>query len=578
MTSKPNPRICADLLLRLNGLTQPAWLVDVPQSRIVWANQAGRSALGPGPETAAADGYLDQSMPAMQRIVTIHDQTMKRATKGVDGAAGPIETIQTVAPDRNCSSAHHGPHLLEFWTAGGTRRHSCMIETLAPPARDLVLVTAQAIDVATGKIMPLPIRQSVARGRRDRTTLYANLQNASLQGAGGHVPSRAHSPHLHTPDAEPGAAPGTDAATLQEIARRIRQAPTNPGTGPFSLDALHAAANGKTNKNSEDAPIATPLYSSIPHERPRRIDFAQAARAHARNGQAVHDNMAQMPEPAQDNQQPKAQTIDLETSCDTSTAPAGDTAKTTIEPLAKLAHELRTPISAIHAAAEIMAHEQLGPIGSARYKDYAADMQQSAAHALGVIEAMLEPAYLKSGQLRARPDRLDLTRLVAGLVSSIKPLAEAAHIELRRKLDQPCPPVRADPRMVRQMLLNLLTNALKFTPAGGQIKVTIGRDNNDAARIEITDTGPGMTSAAIAAIMSPSAAQRNNAGQDAITEPQANAPPALAEGLGLGLPLVKALARANGAKLVLSSGEGESWGLCAAIIFPKQRLLDKWPG
>ena len=87
-----------------------------------------------------------------------------------------------------------------------------------------------------------------------------------------------------------------------------------------------------------------------------------------------------------------------------------------------------------------------------------------------------------------------------------------------------------------------------------------------------------MTSAAIAAIMSPSAAQRNNAGQDAITEPQANAPPALAEGLGLGLPLVKALARANGAKLVLSSGEGESWGLCAAIIFPKQRLLDKWPG
>lgn len=215
--------------------------------------------------------------------------------------------------------------------------------------------------------------------------------------------------------------------------------------------------------------------------------------------------------------------------------------------LAKLAHELKTPLSAIAAAAEIMRDERLGPLGSERYRGYAADIFSSARHALGVINQMLETARADGAPIGLSFAEIDLNQLAEGVLSFMQPLAEEAKISLTSGLAARLPHVVADPTSVRQMLLNLLTNAIKFTGSGGRVHVTTNYELDGPVTIEVRDDGPGV---------------------EAEASPRG---PAAEEGLGIGLPLVRSMAEANGAVVVIESRPGE--GTAVRIVFRKDHVV-----
>jgi signal transduction histidine kinase len=218
--------------------------------------------------------------------------------------------------------------------------------------------------------------------------------------------------------------------------------------------------------------------------------------------------------------------------------------------LATLAHELKTPLSAIAAASEIMRDERLGAIGDERYRGYAADIHAGARHALAVVERLLAgrapattlPAGTPPDADSAR--RLtDLNEVAAECVSVLKPLADNARLELTAVLSRDPVRLAADATSLRQILINLLTNAIKFARRGDAVEVATRRDEAGAVSVEVRDTGPGMTRAEIARAL------------DAGAEPLAA--PRRGGGLGIGLPLVRQLAEANGGRLAIESVPGK---------------------
>lgn len=231
--------------------------------------------------------------------------------------------------------------------------------------------------------------------------------------------------------------------------------------------------------------------------------------------------------------------------------------------MAKLAHELKTPLSAIVAAAEIMRDERLGPIENARYRSYASDIFDSARHALMVIGNMLgdASAAIEVDQGSAMPamifTELDLNDMAERCVSSMRPLADAAGLALAPDLAPGLPHIIADATAVRQIVLNLLNNALKFTGPGGEIVLATRHNADGQVELEIRDSGRGMTHEEVA---------RAGAQHDRITISRREG-----GGLGIGLPLVGALARANGAGLAIASEP--SRGTSVTIAFAKDRVV-----
>jgi two-component system, cell cycle sensor histidine kinase PleC len=222
--------------------------------------------------------------------------------------------------------------------------------------------------------------------------------------------------------------------------------------------------------------------------------------------------------------------------------------------VARLAHELKTPLSAIAAAAEIMRDERFGPLGNERYRDYAADISHSARHALAVVAAMLRAP----GEGEAPPlafAEIDVNDLAERCASAMRPLFTRAGLDLSASLEPRLPHVIADAVSVRQIVLNLLTNALKFGGRGGQVEVATRYDGDGPVTVWVRDTGPGMGQAALGAA----------------TEGRAAPGPGETGGLGLGLPLVRALAEANGARMAIDSAPRQ--GTRVEIIFPKDRVV-----
>jgi hypothetical protein len=227
--------------------------------------------------------------------------------------------------------------------------------------------------------------------------------------------------------------------------------------------------------------------------------------------------------------------------------------------LGKLAHELRTPLAAIVALAEVMRDEQFGALGNARYKGYANDIHQSARHALAVLTAMLDAGPGANGHSDPRGrmsfERVELNALARGCVSGLQPVAAKSRVHLRTALNPHLLALTADRRSLKQIVLNLLANALRFTPAGGTITVVtavvaeVAPDGKGYFRIDVRDTGTGMTSAEIADVL----------GRD-IDRPAGPAEPGNPAGQspdqGVGLPLARALAEAHNGTISIVSEPG----------------------
>jgi signal transduction histidine kinase len=227
-----------------------------------------------------------------------------------------------------------------------------------------------------------------------------------------------------------------------------------------------------------------------------------------------------------------------------------------LEFLAKVSHEVRTPLNSIIGFTELMLQERMGPIGNTRYRGYVEDIHQSGLYALSLLNDLLDISKIEAGKFELNFTAVDVAELVEDCAASMQPLAKRARIVLRTSLAPDLPTVVADPRRLKQILLNLLTNAIKFTKEGGQVIVS-GTTVDGELRLRVRDNGVGMTKDEIAFAMQPFH--------------QLDTAPRKQTGTGLGLPVTKALVDANRARLVLTSEPGV--GTSADVIFPAERLF-----
>jgi two-component system cell cycle sensor histidine kinase PleC len=222
-----------------------------------------------------------------------------------------------------------------------------------------------------------------------------------------------------------------------------------------------------------------------------------------------------------------------------------------------LAHELRTPLSAVIAYAEILKDEHFGPLANARYKGYARDIHESARHALGVVDSMLRGDANRSLVPPLAFADLEPTRIVESCLTVARPLAERAGLVLGAQFSPHLPRIIADELSLKQMLLNLLANAIKFARSGDRVTIAVAYEGGGSLHISVIDTGPGMGSGLEQATC-------------ARADQSVNGKPVVG-GLGLGLPLTRALAEANGAELAIESAPGE--GTRATISFGPDRIV-----
>jgi len=235
-----------------------------------------------------------------------------------------------------------------------------------------------------------------------------------------------------------------------------------------------------------------------------------------------------------------------------------DAAARRLDFLAKVSHEVRTPLNSIIGFAELMLQERFGPIGNPRYKGYSEDIHQSGLYALSLLNDLLDISKIEAGKFELDFTAVDVAEIVEACVASLQPLAKRTRIVLRTSLAEDLPLAVADPRRLKQILLNLLTNAIKFTKEGGQVIVS-GTMVDGELRLRVRDSGVGMSKDEIAYAMQPFH--------------QLDTAPRRQSGTGLGLPLTKALADANRARLELSSEPGV--GTSADVIFPAERLFSR---
>ncbi len=236
--------------------------------------------------------------------------------------------------------------------------------------------------------------------------------------------------------------------------------------------------------------------------------------------------------------------------------PEADPPSGRVDFLAKVSHEVRTPLNSIIGFTELMLQERFGPIGNKRYTGYVEDIHHSGLYALSLLNDLLDISKIEAGKFELNFTAVDVPEVVEDCAASLQPLAKRARIVLRTSLAPDLPSVVADPRRLKQILLNLLTNAIKFTKEGGQVIVS-GTMVDGEMRIRVRDNGVGMTKDEIAFAMQPFH--------------QLDTAPRKQTGTGLGLPVTKALVDANRARLVLSSEPGI--GTSADVIFPAERLF-----
>jgi PAS domain S-box-containing protein len=222
--------------------------------------------------------------------------------------------------------------------------------------------------------------------------------------------------------------------------------------------------------------------------------------------------------------------------------------------LASMSHELRTPLNAIIGFADIMRLGVFGPIGSEAYREYVEDIWRSGRHLLGVISELLDVSRIETGLRRMTLVEVDPLELAKETLTMMPP-RQGAGIELGITGTESCGMFTADRQAVRQATVNLLFNALKFTPVSGKVWLAFRRIE-DRIELEVGDTGPGLTQSQIDGLLSAT----GGIDDDRLVTRKGR-------GAGLGIPIAKSLAEAHGGSLRFESILGE--GTRAILSFPQ---------
>ncbi|TPK94566.1 PAS domain S-box protein [Mesorhizobium sp. B2-4-12] len=226
--------------------------------------------------------------------------------------------------------------------------------------------------------------------------------------------------------------------------------------------------------------------------------------------------------------------------------------------LARISHEIRTPLNAIIGFSELMVDEKFGPVANDRYRDYLRDINRSGNHVLDLVNDLLDISKIEAGQQEMAYEAVSLNDTLAETVAMMQPQANRERVIIRSSFASRLPEVVADLRSVRQIALNILSNAIRYTQAGGQVIVSTAYETSGDVVMRVRDTGIGMSPAEIEQALKPfkqiNALKRGRG-----------------DGTGLGLPLTKAMVEANRARFTINSTPGE--GTLVEVAFPSTRVL-----
>ncbi len=489
----------------------PAWLWDGARGRVYWANDAALGFWNADSVDELCATEFDHAMPALGRL-------------------RKLSHMDLPAEGRN--------ERFVFWTNRGSRRAIC---------------NCVKIDV---------------EGFGDLLLVRANGQNAGGQKAETHRNGAGHiaPPGPDSDAASRDAAPGGGAQTSDRLYRRrergladingsvrpgaVRGAANGAGTAHDAFANGQATDQTDTGREGDDGSVLLEIARRVRAESKYENDASDKSEGGVEvEGEGEGEDESER-KPGDIN----VQDISRSASADQPTGaarPSADqptgaarpsAANDEVEFLAKISHEVRTPLNSILGFSELMMQEHFGSLGNEKYAGYISDIHESAQLALSLINDLLSLSKMNAGQFEPVRQRVDLNEVARITLSIMRPQAEKNGITLKAELSSEQVTVQACLRSLKQIFLNLLSNAIKFTPSGGSVSVVTGfEDGISIARI--CDTGPGMTPHQIVKAMQPYG--------------QLDTAPRNSEGTGLGLPITNALVEANGGVFLIESEPGE---------------------
>lgn len=325
-------------------------------------------------------------------------------------------------------------------------------------------------------------------------------------------------------------------------------------------------------RESKDALIGANVYQLMPPKvSARRASYAQLAIA---EGRAVHfedeshDRWYEIsiaPYPVQKGDIPRVLIISHEITVRKqseqrlreATALAESANRTKTEFMAAMSHELRTPLNAIIGFSDIISREMFGPVGE-RYREYGNDINSAGLHLLAMINDILDISRIEIGAFTLSIEDVTPAALAESTIRLVATRAEQNAVRLISSIPEGMPLLNVDVRRTKQVLLNLLANAVKFTPAGGSVALLARMDADGGLAFLVSDTGIGMSPTDITIALSPFG--QVDSGLDRRFE-----------GVGLGLPLAKSLVELHGGSLDVESTPGQ--GTTVTIHFPPQCVV-----
>jgi cell cycle sensor histidine kinase DivJ len=224
--------------------------------------------------------------------------------------------------------------------------------------------------------------------------------------------------------------------------------------------------------------------------------------------------------------------------------------------LANMSHELRTPLNAIIGFSEVMTHEMFGPLGHMRYLEYAKLVHESGGHLLELINGVLDLSKIEAGKFELHEETFALDDTAERALQFVKLQAERNNVALRTRIMPGAATIFGDRRAIRQILVNLLANAVKFTPTGGTVWLVAARSGG-GIELAVADSGVGIPKSDLLRLGEAFAQGRAARVQ---------------EGTGLGLALVKALAALHGGEMRIESVQGE--GTSVRVRLPRAALTE----
>ncbi|MCE7997460.1 MAG: HAMP domain-containing histidine kinase [Rhodobiaceae bacterium] len=247
---------------------------------------------------------------------------------------------------------------------------------------------------------------------------------------------------------------------------------------------------------------------------------------------------------------------------DEARAAAEDASRAKSQFLANMSHELRTPLNAIIGFSEVISREVFGPLENEKYLQYTGDIHSSGRHLLALINDILDLSKIEAGQYSIFEERVDLDAIAADCHKLLELRASVNDIKIKRRFSRALPDLHADKRAVRQIWLNLLTNAVKFAPNGSHVHIVADYEADGSICIGVHDEGPGIAKEELEKVL-----ETFGQGKEGVSRP--------GSGTGLGLSIVRGLAEAHGGQFILESKLGV--GTRASVTFPPKRVLPANP-